>query len=388
MKNTSCLALALVLLAARPQVVEAQNTASSQKLPNATEAQKLPSLNLYVSDQKTTHLVFPNPVTYVDLGSSGLIAAKATGSENIVRVKAAAAGFGETNMTVLTSGGKLYSFVVNYQRSPRMVGIDLGTADGSNDKGKLPTTALYVSDQKTTHLVFPYPVTYVDLGNSGIIAAKATGADNIVRVKSAGTNFPETNITVLTSNGKLYMFTVNYQHDPKVLSLDMGAAASSITASESGEAILSNSPIGQGNLDAYSKQALARGGSSASESANQLSVKCGSVGYKQETLFFPLHIANKSNVTYDVDFVKFYIQDKKVAKRTAEQAIEITPIYVYNGSQKKIDVKGTLEQVFVFKKFTIPEQKQLIIEVYEKGGGRNVKLSLANSDLLKARTFQ
>ncbi|MFD2719875.1 conjugative transposon protein TraN [Hymenobacter monticola] len=388
MKTTSCLALALVLLTVRPTSAVAQTTASSQKLPNATEATKLPTLPLYVSDQKTTHLVFPSPVTYVDLGSTGLIAAKATGSENIVRVKAASAGFGETNMTVLTTGGKLYSFVVNYQRSPRMVGIDLGTANGSADKGRLPTTALYVSDQKTTHLVFPYPVTYVDLGNSGIIAAKATGAENIVRVKAAGTRFPETNITVLTSNGKLYMFTVNYQHDPKVLSLDMGAASSQVTSSESGEAILSNSPIPQGNLDAYSKQALARGGSSAGESKNQLTVKCGDVGYKQETLFFPLHIANKSNVTYDVDFVKFYIQDKKVAKRTAEQAIEITPIYVYNGSQKKIDVKGKLEQVYVFKKFTIPNQKQLIIEVYEKGGGRNVKLHLANSDLLKARTFQ
>ena len=388
MKTTSCLGLALVLLTARPQSVEAQNSASAQKLPTSTEASKIPTLPLYVSDQKTTHLVFPSPVTYVDLGSTGLIAAKATGSENIVRVKAAAAGFGETNMTVLTSGGKLYSFVVNYQRNPRMVGIDLGAANGSGDKGRLGTTALYVSDQKTTHLVFPYPVTYVDLGNSGIIAAKATGADNIVRVKAAGTAFPETNITVLTSNGKLYMFTVNYQHDPKVLSLDMGAANSQVTTSESGEAILSNSPIPQGNLDAFSKQALARGGSSASESANQLTVKCGSVGYKQETLFFPLHVGNKSNVTYDVDFVKFYIQDKKLVKRTAEQAIEITPIYVYNGSQKKIEVKGKLEQVYVFKKFTIPEQKQLIIEGYEKGGGRNVKLSLSNSDLLKARTFQ
>ncbi|MFC7670592.1 conjugative transposon protein TraN [Hymenobacter humi] len=368
MKSTSCLALALVMLTARPQRLVAQNTVLAQKLPNTTQANKLTSLPLYVSDQKTTHLVFPSPVTYVDLGSTGLIAAKATGSENIVRVKAAAAGFGETNMTVL-SGGKLYSFVVNYQRSPRLVGIDLGMASGSANTGKLPTTPLYVSDQKTTHLVFPYPVTYVDLGNSGIIAAKATSAENIVRVKAAGTTFPETNITVLTSNGKLYMFTVNYQHDPKVLSLDMGAANSSVTSSESGEAILSNSPIPQGNLDAYSKQALARGGSSASESANQLSVKAGSVGYKQETLFFPLHVANKSNVTYDVDFVKFYIQDKKVAKRTAEQAIEIAPIYVYNGSQKKIDVKGKLEQVYVFKKFTIPEQKQLIIEVYEKGAG-------------------
>jgi hypothetical protein len=26
--------------------------------------------------------------------------------------------------------------------------------------------------------------------------------------------------------------------------------------------------------------------------------------------------------------------------------------------------------------------------VYEKGGGRNVKLKLANADLLKARTFR
>jgi hypothetical protein len=119
-----------------------------------------------------------------------------------------------------------------------------------------------------------------------------------------------------------------------------------------------------------------------------LSVRAGNVGYQQETLFFPLHIANKSNVTYDVDFVKFYIQDKQVAQRTAEQALEIAPIYVFNGSLKKIQAKGQLEQVYIFKKFTIPEQKQLIVEVYEKGGGRNIKLKLTNSDLLKARTFR
>lgn len=256
-----------------------------------------------------------------------------------------------------------------------------------SEANKLPTYPLYISDQKTTHLVFPFPVTYVDLGSSGLIAAKATGAENIVRVKAASAGFPESNMTVLTSDGKLYSFVVNYQHDPKVLSLDLGAAGST-SSSPLGAAILSNSPIPQGNLDAYSRQALAAGGTSASESANQLSVRAGNVGYKQETLFFALHIANKSNVTYDVDFVKFYIQDKQVAKRTAEQALEIMPIYVFNGGMKKIDVKGKLEQVYIFKKFTIPEQKQLIIEVYEKGGGRNVKLKLSNADLLKARTFK
>lgn len=385
MRITPCLALALAFAAFRP------TGAVAQKLPNTTGTSKLATVNLFVSDQKTTHLIFPAPVTYVDLGSSGIIAAKATGSENIVRVKAASAGFGETNMTVLTAGGKLYTFVVNYQRSPKMLGIDLGGLTTSGEPTKLPVTPLYVSDQKTTHLVFPFPVTYVDLGNPGIIASKATGAENIVRVKAASSSFPEANMTVLTSGGKLYMFLVNYQHDPKVLSLDMGAAAgegSGEATASTGGAILSNSPIPQGSLDAYSVESLKRGGTSASESANQLSLRAGAVGYQQETLFFPLHMANKSNVTYDVDFVKFYIQDKQVAKRTAEQAIEINPIYVFNGARKKIDAKGTLEQVYIFKKFTIPEQKQLIIELYEKGGGRNIKLKLTNSDLLKARTFK
>lgn len=384
MKIMPSLLLALTFAACRPC------GAVAQQRPNAPATSKLTSVNLFVSDLKTTHLVFPQPVTYVDLGSSGIIAAKATGAENIVRVKAAGAGFEETNMTVLTAGGKLYTFVVNYQRSPKMLGIDLGGLSGAGEPTRLPVTALYVSDQKTTHLVFPFPVTYVDLGNPGIIASKATGAENIVRVKAAGSSFPEANMTVLTSGGKLYMFMVDYRRNPGVLSLDLGATAGKdngeATASTGG-AILSNSPIPQGSLDTYSVAALTRRGTAAGERANQLSLRAGDVGYHQETLFFPLHIANKSNVTYDVDFVKFYIQDKQVAKRTAEQALEISPIYVYNGAQKKIGAQGTLEQVYIFKKFTIPDQKQLIVELYEKGGGRNLKLKLSNSALLKARTF-
>ncbi|MCA8833348.1 conjugative transposon protein TraN [Hymenobacter pini] len=371
-------------LTAMPALAQSTTLASTRPVAPAAAA-KLATYPLYVSDQKTTHLVFPSPVTYVDLGSAGLIAAKATGSENIVRVKAAGSGFSETNMTVLTASGKLYSFVVGYQRNPRQLGLDLGAP--SAGPAKLPVLPLYVSDQKTTHLVFPYPVTYVDLGSSGILAAKATGADNIVRVKAASNRLTETNMTVLTSGGKLYMFVVNYQHDPKVLSLDLSTPANS-TAQAGSEAILSNTPIPQGNLDAYSQQALARGGAAASDTKNQLSVRAGSVGYQQETLFFPLHLRNRSNVTYDVDFVKFYIQDKKVTKRTAEQAIELTPTYVYNGNLKKIEAAGKLQQVFVFKKFTIPDQKNLVVEVYEKGGGRNIKLKLSNSDLLRARGFQ
>ena len=47
---------------------------------------------------------------------------------------------------------------------------------------------------KTVHILFPSPVTYIDIGSMDIIAGKADGAENVVRVKAAVRNFiAETN---------------------------------------------------------------------------------------------------------------------------------------------------------------------------------------------------
>jgi len=64
-----------------------------------------------VTFQKTVHILFPSEVKYVDLGSFDIIADKATGAENVVRIKAAVKGFeGETNFSVITADGCFYSF--------------------------------------------------------------------------------------------------------------------------------------------------------------------------------------------------------------------------------------------------------------------------------------
>ena len=64
-----------------------------------------------VTFSKTVHILFPSEVKYVDLGSYDIIADKATGAENVVRIKAAVKGFeGETNFSVITADGCFYSF--------------------------------------------------------------------------------------------------------------------------------------------------------------------------------------------------------------------------------------------------------------------------------------
>ena len=42
---------------------------------------------------KTVHVIFPAEVRYVDLGSPDLIAGKADGAENVIRVKATAVSY-------------------------------------------------------------------------------------------------------------------------------------------------------------------------------------------------------------------------------------------------------------------------------------------------------
>src|SRR5687768_2136525 len=72
---------------------------------------------------------------------------------------------------------------------------------------------------KTTNLIFPYAIKSVDRGSPDVLAQMAKGVDNILLVKAGSKNFPETNLTVITTDGKLYSFLVGYTSQPPFLIL-------------------------------------------------------------------------------------------------------------------------------------------------------------------------
>lgn len=49
----------------------------------------------------------------------------------------------------------------------------------------VPPYALEVTFNKTVHLIFPAAIKYVDLGSADILAGKADGSENVLRVKAA-----------------------------------------------------------------------------------------------------------------------------------------------------------------------------------------------------------
>ena len=86
----------------------------------------------------------------------------------------------------------------------------------------IPPHGLEVTYDKTVHIIFPATIKYVDLGSSNLIAGKADGAENVIRIKATVKNFiTETNLSVITEDGNFYTFNVKYADEPLLLNIEM-----------------------------------------------------------------------------------------------------------------------------------------------------------------------
>ena len=259
----------------------------------------------------------------------------------------------------------------------------------------IPPYGLEVTYDKTTHIIFPSSVRYVDLGSPNLIAGKADGAENVIRVKATVKNFrEETNMSVITESGSFYTFNVKYAEEPLLLNIEMK------------DFIHDGSEVNRPNnaLDIYLKELGSESPklvyliSKSVHKDNKRHIKhIGSKAFGIQyllrglythngLLYFHTQIRNRSNVPYEVDFVTFKIVDKKVAKRTAIQEQVLFPLRAYNYAVR-IAGKQSERTVFCLPKFTIPDGKCLVVELNEKNGGRHQSFVIENEDLVRANTI-
>jgi len=102
-------------------------------------------------------------------------------------------------------------------------------------------------------------------------------------------------------------------------------------------------------------------------------------------VFLDMGFKNTTNLLFNVDEIRFKIEDKKVVKATNVQSIELEPKFtLYPFTQFKRNYRN----IYVFKKATFPGHKRLNISLKETVvSGRNLTLALRYADLLGADTF-
>ncbi|AEA22018.1 MULTISPECIES: conjugative transposon protein TraN [Prevotellaceae] len=251
---------------------------------------------------------------------------------------------------------------------------------------------LEVTFDKTVHLIFPSAVRYVDLGSQNIIAGKAEDAENVLRVKAAVKDFEtESNMSVICEDGSFYAFNVKYADEPEKLSVEMKDFLSPVEGRlPSNRADIYFKELGNESpvLVKLIMQTIYQNDKRTIKhiGTRQFGMKFLLRGLYAHNglLYFHTRMENETNMPYSVDFVTFKVVDKKMAKRTAIQELVLQPLRAYH-QVMQVRGKGSEHSVFVLDQFSLLEDKQLEVTLYERNGGRTLTFYVEQEDLLLAQ---
>lgn len=246
-----------------------------------------------------------------------------------------------------------------------------------------------VTFDKTSHILFPSGIRYVDLGSTNLVASKADDAGNVLRVKAFVRDFEEeTNFSVITEDGTFYSFNVSYNSCPT-------GSNYSLTKTQKSDHEWNSKPILFTELGTNSPNLVDELMEEIYKQDKHFIKQIGTRKFGIEFLlkgiyinddkfYFHTQIKNSSFVSFPIDFINFKVIDKKKAKRTVVQEVIKHPIRVYK-SIDEVQGKTVSRNVFVLDQFTIADDKVLRIELHEKNGSRLQVLEIKNSHLLKSK---
>lgn len=245
-----------------------------------------------------------------------------------------------------------------------------------------------VTFNKTSSIIFPTSITSVDRGSRDVLAQKAKGVSNVLQLKAGKTNFKETNLTVITADGKLHHFFVSYADEPSTFTIQ----AIEPKNSEDKKGLLPllfQTEMTDTDMKNSSERILSSQRKIRIKSTGKYDMRLSLQGiYIQDNImFYHLKVTNKSNIPYHTDMLRFFVKDKQTVKRTASQEVSETPIYHY-GNVEMIKGKSSHDLIYALPKFTIPDAKVLTIELVEKKGGRHLHLFIKNKTIVNAKPVE
>lgn len=248
------------------------------------------------------------------------------------------------------------------------------------------------------HIISPEPIQYVDLST-----LKLTGdlpATNIARIKI--TDNPESNETekikkqttftsgqnigVISVVGQSFIaqYKAVYRNSENLNTItNIHIQPEHMQPIELDKMVLSNLELRKYAMDIIRNKSEKN--PIREEKNLQLNIQLNNVYVISDYIFLDTTFKNNSNLSYDIEDLKFSIEDKKIYKATNNQSIEITPIFQLN-PQKHF--RKNFRNIYVFKKFTFPNSKVMMIRLIEEQlSGRTIEMKINYSDILKADTF-
>jgi conjugative transposon TraN protein len=254
-------------------------------------------------------------------------------------------------------------------------------------------TNLEISKGISLHIISPEPIQFVDLSTNNLTGDLP--AENIARIKITDVlesdssaikkNIDINNLGVITIVCQSFMaqYKINYLDFERKAVTNIQIQPEDMQPLEYPKLAFSSTELQKFSLDILRKKMV---GKPIREVKNlKLKMQINNVYVVNDYIFLDMTFLNSTNLGYDIDAIKFSVEDKKIYKATNNQSIALEPVYQL---YRQKEFKKNYRNIYVFKKFTYPNSKLMKIRLLEEQlSGRAIEMKVKYSDILNADTF-
>lgn len=253
-----------------------------------------------------------------------------------------------------------------------------------NAQPKIVLDTIYANEHKNVALFFPNPI------RQGI-----TGADHFVftynREKQQyfgllqATPGKESNLLIINHNGEIFSYIVRYS--PTLEKLNYFIPVSSSIGNEKPMGFRLDKTIQQvpsadskaryyERFCSYLVKRRQRIGK-LTKRHDGIVLRVENIVFDREELYFVMAIENRSSLDYDVNFLDLSIETRKKGRKKSLQRLDVAPLYIY-GAPSKIKEGQKAKVVYAVPKFSISDERLVLLELNERNGERNLKLKISH----------
>lgn len=239
-----------------------------------------------------------------------------------------------------------------------------------------------------TMLIFPTEIIHHRGGYNPDDFVTPQQYKNILYVQPVGP-FDESNLSVITSNGDHFSIILSYnQHSKKeVYVFSSNEGVYHLPENIKSESQVSKSAVLKSEGNPFVERIIVQKGYIASRNAvkyKSLIFAITGIYTADDMIFIRLNLENSSEIPYRFETINFTVAPK-ISKDLTSSAMDNLNVK-WNWYQKEeIEGKGSSEMVFAFDKFTVGKDNELIINLIEQGGVRNLTIKIEDAIFLTAK---
>ena len=239
---------------------------------------------------------------------------------------------------------------------------------------------LTVNEQITTVITASEPVRFVDISTDKVAGDQPL--DNIIRLKPKEAGHEDGEVLAVVTERYRTQYALVYTTRLKEAVTDKEILLQERNAYNNPAVAMSTADMTRHARRIWNSPAKIR---NVATKAHRMVMRLNNIYSVGDYFFIDFSVENKTNIRFDIDEIRMKLTDKKLAKATNAQTIELTPALVLEPGKT---FRHGYRNVVVVKKLTFPNGKLLTIEMTEKQiSGRNISLSIDYEDVLAADSF-